>query len=183
MTRRPNEQTSRYHPALVTLHWLLAAVIVLVLVMGTLSLDKLPNSSPDKIGALRGHMIVGLAIGGLMLVRLVTRLRSAAPAATTTGHAGLDMLGRVAHIGLYLAVFVMAASGAATAFQADLPQIVFFGSGQALPENFRHLLPRNVHGLMAKLLMALFALHVLGALFHQFRLKDRLMSRMWFGPR
>lgn len=183
MTKSPNEQTSRYHPALVALHWLLAAGIVLALAMGTLSLDKLPNSSPDKIGALRGHMIVGLAIGGLMLVRLVIRLRSAVPAAATTGHAGLDMLGRAAHIGLYLAVFVMAASGAATAFQADLPQIVFFGSGQALPENFHHLLPRNVHGLMAKLLMALVALHVLGALFHQFRLKDRLMSRMWFGPR
>ena len=183
MSERMNQQTSRYHPALVTLHWLLAAGLVLALAMGTLSLDKLPNSSPDKIGALRGHMIVGLTIGSLMLVRLLTRLRTEVPAAATSGHAGLDMLGRVVHIGLYLAVFVMAASGAATALQADLPQIVFFGTGQALPENFHHLLPRNVHGLMAKLLMALIGLHVIGALFHQFRLKDRLMSRMWFGPR
>lgn len=183
MTKIPNEQTSRYHPALVTLHWLLAAGILLALAMGTFSLEKLPNSSPDKIGALRGHMIVGLAIGSLMLVRLVTRLQTAVPTSGATGHTGLDILSRAAHIGLYLAVFVMAASGAAMAFQADLPQIVFFGSGQTLPENFRHLLPRTVHGFMAKLLMALIGLHVLGAVFHQFRLKDRLMSRMWFGPR
>lgn len=174
---------TRYHPALVALHWLLALGLIFALSMGTLSLDKLPNASPDKIGALRGHMIVGVVLAGLMLVRLITRLKSATPPAASTGSGALDLLGRVVHAGLYLAVFLMAASGAATAFLADLPQIVFFGSGQPLLEDFRHLWPRSVHGLMAKVLMALIVLHVIGALFHQFRLKDRLLSRMWFGPR
>lgn len=178
-----NSLPTRYHPALVALHWLLALGLVFALSMGTFSLDKLPNASPDKIGALRGHMIVGLAIGSLMLVRLITRLKTAVPPTVGTGSHALNLLGRLVHAGLYLAVFLMAASGAATAFLADLPQIVFFGSGQPLPEDFRLLLPRSVHGLMAKVLMALIGLHVLGALFHQFRLKDRLLSRMWFGSR
>jgi cytochrome b561 len=168
---------------LVALHWLLALALVFALAMGTFSLEELPNASPDKIGALRGHMIVGLVLGSLMLVRLVTRLRTALPAPATAGSAMLDKLGRGMHIGLYLAVFAMAASGAATAIQAGLPQIVFFGSGAPLPESFAHLLPRAVHGWMAKLLAALIVLHLIGALFHQFGLRDRLMSRMWFGPR
>lgn len=176
-------QPTRHHPALVALHWLLALILVFALGMGTFSLKELSNASPDKIGALRGHMIVGIVIGSLMLVRLVTRVRTALPARASAGSALLDKLSHAVHIGLYLAVFAMAASGAATAFQSDLPQIVFFGSGAPLPESFAHLLPRAVHGWMAKLIAALVALHVIGALFHQFRLKDRLMSRMWFGPR
>jgi cytochrome b561 len=43
--------------------------------------------------------------------------------------------------------------------------------------------PRVVHGWIAKLLMALVALHVVGVVYHQFGLKDRLLSRMWFGRR
>lgn len=178
-----NNPPTRYHPALVALHWLLALALVFALAMGTFSLKELSNASPDKIGALRGHMIVGLVIGSLMLVRLVTRVRTKLPAPASAGSALLDKLAHGVHIGLYLAVFAMAASGAATAFQAGLPEIVFFGSGAPLPESFAHLLPRAVHGWMAKLIAALVALHVVGALFHQFRLKDRLMSRMWFGPR
>lgn len=177
------QQPSRYHPLLVALHWLLALALVFALAMGTFSLKELPNASPDKIGALRGHMIVGLVLGSLMLVRLVTRLRSRRPGPASADNALLNALAHGVHIGLYVAVFAMAASGLATALQAGLPDIVFFGNAGSLPETFAHLLPRAVHGWMAKLLAALIALHVIGALYHQFGLKDRLMSRMWFGPR
>lgn len=176
-------QPSRYHPFLVALHWLLALLLVFVLAMGTFSLEELPNASPDKIGALRGHMIMGFVIGALMLVRLVTRLRTTLPPPVPAGHALLDPLGRAVHVGLYVAVFAMAASGAATALQAGLPAIVFGGGAAALPESFAGLLPRVVHGWMAKLIMVLVVLHVVGALFHQFGLRDRLLSRMWFGQR
>jgi cytochrome b561 len=75
----------------------------------------------------------------------------------------------------------MAASGIATAVQAGLPGIVFGGSGAPLPESFGIYRPRVVHGVIAKLLVALAAVHVLAALYHQFVRKDSLLSRMWFG--
>ena len=56
-------------------------------------------------------------------------------------------------------------------------------SGTALPENFYDFIPRRVHGLLAKLLMALVLLHVAGALYHQFVQRDGLMARMGFGKR
>ena len=37
--------------------------------------------------------------------------------------------------------------------------------------------------MIAKLLMALIALHLAAALYHQFVLKDGLLARMWFGKR
>lgn len=178
-----NTQPTRYHPALVGLHWLLAALITLALTMGTLVLKEMPNTSPDKVGSLRGHMILGLVIGALMLVRLVARLRTQRPTVASTGNPLLDQLGKSAHAGLYLLVFAMAASGLATAVQAGLPEIVFGGSVGALPESFSAYTPRVVHGWIAKALMALIGLHLVGVVFHQFGIKDRLLSRMWFGKR
>ncbi len=77
---------TRYHPALVALHWLAAALILFSLAMGTLSLEKMPNSSPDKLFALRGHVVAGFAIFVLMLVRLAVRLSTPRPLPVSTGN-------------------------------------------------------------------------------------------------
>ena len=172
----------RYHAVLVVLHWLLAAGLIFMLLMGSLSLDKLPNSSPDKIGALQGHMIAGITIGALMLLRLVTRMRTAHPAPARTGSVLLDRLGPLAHWTLYLLVFAMVASGLGTALLAGLPDIVFGGVG-SLPVDFKGLLPRSVHGIVAKLLMLVITLHIAAALWHQFVRRDALLARMGLGPR
>ena len=43
---------TRYHPLLVVLHWLLALMIIVALVMGSTSLDPIPNDDPAKIDGL-----------------------------------------------------------------------------------------------------------------------------------
>lgn len=172
----------RYHTALVVLHWLLAIGLIFMLLMGTFSLDKLPNSSPDKIGALKGHMIIGITIGALMLLRLVVRMSTARPAPAGTGNALLDRLGPIAHWTLYVLVFAMVGSGLGTALLAGLPDIVFGGIG-SLPADFKGLVPRAVHGIVPKLLMLVIALHVVAALWHQFVRRDALLARMGLGPR
>lgn len=178
-------KASRYHPALVALHWLLALLLPVALAMGAFVLSPIPLAAPEKIGALRGHMVAGVLIGFLMLVRLIVRLRTVhqvAPA-PSSGSPLLDALGKVVHWGLYGLVFAMVASGMTTALLAGLPDIVFGGSGGAIPANLSKLAPRIAHGWIAKGIVALVVLHVLGAVFHQLVRKDRLMSRMWWGPR
>jgi len=179
----PDAHTRRYHPALVTLHWLLALLLALALGLGTFVLKETPNDSIDKIGALRGHMIMGIAIGALMLVRLVVRLRTSLPPAASAGHVVLDRLRSLTHVGLYLLVFAMVASGATIAVWSGLPGIVFGGAGLPLPESFAAYPPRRVHGWIANALFLVIGLHLIGALFHQFIRKDRLLSRMWFGKK
>ena len=173
----------RYHPVLVVFHWLLAFLIVFALAMGTFSLKEIPNAAPEKLFALRGHMIAGMAILALMLVRLAVRLWLPRPAPATTGNRLLDRLAVVVHYGFYALVILMAASGLATAVQAGLPAFVFGGSGAPLPESFWAYRPRAVHGVIAKLLLALVLLHVAAALYHQFARRDGLIGRMWFGRR
>ena len=55
------------------------------------------------------------------------------------------------------------------------------GPGGALPPDFKAFALRKVHGLLSRLAMALIALHVLAALYHQFILRDRLLPRMGLG--
>jgi len=155
-------------------------MLLVALVMGTLVLDKTPNTSPEKIDALRGHMVFGGLILVLTLIRLVVRLRTEHPAPVLTGMAFADRLAPLVHWGLYALVIVMAASGIGISILAGLPDIVFGGQG-ALPADFKSFPPRFVHGIVAKLLMLAIALHVGAALFHQLVRKDRLLSRMGFG--
>ena len=174
---------TRYHPALVALHWLVAITVLIALGMGTFVLTEIPNSSPDKVLGLRDHMIAGITILTLMLIRLGVRLFTRKPPRATTGNAFLDKIGVLTHYAFYVLVILMAASGIGTSILAGLPDIVFGGSGAPLPEAFEIFPPRIVHGIVAKLLIALIALHIAAALFHQFIRKDRLIARMWFGKR
>lgn len=167
--------TTRYHPVLVLLHWLLAALVLFSLGMGMLSLTAIPNASPEKLFALRGHMVAGIAIGSLTVLRLAVMALSAKPQPVSTAS-------RIGHLSLYGAVLVMAASGFALALQAGLPDIVFGGKG-TLPASFAAFTPRAVHGVLAWILLILIAGHVLAALYHQLVRRDHLFSRMAFGRR
>jgi cytochrome b561 len=175
-------RVSRYHPLLVAMHWLLGALIVAALTLGALVMAKIPNSDPVKIGALRGHMMGGSVILTFMIVRLFVRARTARPEVASARHPALDRLAWASHRLLYVLVFAQAASGAVMALHFDLPAIVFAGHG-ALPADFWVYPVRAVHYAVSRLLMALIALHVAGALYHTFVLRDGLLRRMWFGKR
>lgn len=174
---------TRYHPVLVALHWLLALMILVALIIGGPSLADMANDDPDKMFGLTGHMIFGLTIGALMLVRLGMRAFSTKPPHADAGNAMLNLGAQAAHWGLYLLVLAMVGSGIGIAVSADLFAIVFGGSGAALPEDFGIYAPRIAHGVIATLLLVLIGLHVVGWAYHQFVLRDGLLRRMWFGKR
>ena len=171
---------SRYHPLLVALHWLLALMIIAALALGALVLVKIPNSDPMKIDALRQHMTGGVLILVLMLVRLLVRGLTTHPAPASAGNALLNKLGWASHRLFYPLVIGMAGSGIIMAVDANLPAIVFGGHG-SLPPDFWAFTPRTFHYVFSRLLMTLIALHIAGALYHTFFLKDRLLHRMSFG--
>ena len=171
----------RYHPALASLHWLLAVLIIVALLMGSNILSQIPNDNPEKLFALKIHMISGFIILVLMIVRLIVRKATDKPAPVDTGNVAQNKAGVIAHYLLYIFVFGMIGSGIATALIAGLPDIVFNNSGVALPTDFNDILPRVFHGVIAKLLFLMIFLHVLASLYHQFVRKDSLLSRMWFG--
>ena len=175
-------KVSRYHPALVVLHWALAFLIIAALTLGALVMVKIPNTDPMKFEALRSHMGGGMAILVLMLVRLVIRYRSAHPEPASAGHPLLDKLAWASHRMFYATVFAMAVSGIIMALQTGAFETVFFGHGN-LPADFWAFPIRSVHYAISRILMALIAVHIVAPLYHAFVLRDGLLSRMFFGRR
>ena len=177
------QHVSRYHPLLVTLHWVLAVLIFAALPLGFFELAATPNSDPRKIDILRAHMAGGMLILFLMGIRFIVRMWTSRPAAATTGHPVLDRIAPIVHYGFYVLVLLMAGTGFTTAILAGLPAIVFGGSGAPLPPTFLIYPTREAHGYIATLLVCFIILHVLAALYHQFVRKDGLFRRMLFGRR
>lgn len=166
-------QTFRYAKSQIAIHWLAAALIAFLLVTGTVVLADLPNTT-EKIGNLRIHMILGGLAGLFVIARIFLRKRLPAPPAT----AG-DALAKAGHMALNLVVLLLVVSGMMLSLQSGAFDAVF-GSGM-LPEDFKQFTPRKIHGLASRAAMGLIALHVLAALYHQFVVKDGLLSRMGVG--
>ncbi|MEC5397681.1 cytochrome b [Uliginosibacterium sp. H1] len=167
----------RHHPAIRVVHWLVAGMIIAALAMSTLIMSHIPNTDPAKASALLRHMSVGALIFMFSLLRLYIRRNVRRPPALSSGMAWADRIARVAHRLLDLLVFVMIGSGIGMAVVADLPAVLQGHGNLAVLDQ---LALRTVHVCAAWLLIGVLALHACGALYHQFVLKDGLLSRMWF---
>lgn len=168
---------TRYSRTLATLHWLLALMIIGALFGGKVLLANTPNSDPGKLFSLSLHLSLGLAILALMTLRVIVRWRSATPPHADIGNEILNKAGIWAHWALYALVFIMAVSGIVTARGADLPAIVFGGSGAPLPDIFTGS-ARTLHGITSTALIVLIIGHIGAAIYHQYVRKDGLLARM-----
>ena len=155
-------------------------MIIGLLCLGFFVLANMPNSDPKKLDILVWHMSGGMLVFVLMILRPIIRRWSARPATAVTGSPLLDRLASMAHIGFYVIVFLMIATGWTTGW---LISGVFQPDGGSLPETFRRvsLVPGPCGACNAA--GRLIAVHVAAALYHQFVLKDGLFRRMWFGKR
>ena len=157
----------RYHPALVALHWLLAVVVIFVLLLG------------GDI-ALKIHLLLGVLIGGLFILRFFIKLFSTHPSDVDSNRQ-LNRLARIAHNIIYGIVFAVVASGVGIALEAGLLEVI--QNNGILPDNFSELVILNIHVLLTKILLVIIAAHILAAFIHQFVFMNALFSRMWFGKR
>ena len=168
----------RRHPrALRVLHWAIAALIIAALIVGTFIMARMPNSDPGKPFALFKHMLAGTAILGLSVARMLVRAKAPRLAPMSSGMAWADRIVPVVHRVFDALVLLMVGSGVAMALVSGLPESVFLGHG-ALPERLDPVLVHALHVLVGRLLAAVLALHVAGAFYHQFVLRDGLISRM-----
>lgn len=169
----------RYHPVHVVVHWLMALLVIMMLAVGKFAMPGIDASDPQKPMMLQSHAFIGMAIGVLLLVRIVMLFVAKRPAPADAGSAALNFIGRATHILLYVLMLGMVLSGMGLFQLANLPAV--FSGAAPYPTNFFEFPPRAGHGLSSWLLLALVALHFGAAMFHQFIKKDNLLARMWFG--
>jgi cytochrome b561 len=171
---------SRYHPLQIALHWLTVLLVIAALVLGKIT-SRLPNDDAAKLTPMGIHMTLGIVTLIVIFARISLRSKYPQPAYASTGNVFLDDFGKLVHVSLYLLAATMGLSGIVLSMQAGLAPIVFFGSGNPLPADFFVYMTRGVHGVVAPTLFVLILIHFGAAFYHQWFIKDKLFSRMWFG--
>jgi len=164
-----------YSNLTVALHWLLVPIILMALYMGS-DIASLDDDLDLKVDRLIVHMAAGILIGFLFLVRVLIKIFTVnTPDQKKTK---IEILAVLAHRTLYAVVFLVVISGIAIMIEVDMQAIV--ASGEIMPMGFSELPIRQLHDALTSLLMLLITAHALAALYHQFILKDKLFSKMWF---
>ena len=121
------ETPKRYHPLLVTLHWLVVLLVSLNLYLGLFILGQPGGGFEQSRTSVAIHMATGLTILSLIIVRFVVRLRSKKPAEAKSGSALLDVLAKLVHYGLYLMLLVITIVGLTFSLQTRRFQSTFLG--------------------------------------------------------
>jgi len=191
-----SNKPSRYHPLLVVLHWLIAIVMFSAVLLRPEEERRgrpeagegfsPPNASqpgnfPPRTPTVDIHMILGVGLAVLMVVRVIVRFATKRPGWASTGNKFLDVVGELTHLALYLLVFGILIAGGIIAYNDGLVATVLGTATTATAQGFGGFIFRGIHGLSWNLLFLLLFLHVGAALYHQFILKDNLLGRMWFG--
>lgn len=180
---------ARYTRVAMALHW-----IVAVLIIGNVALGLAADSLPDDWirSAVDTHKSIGLTVLGLAVLRLLWRLANPPPAMPDS-YSSLERFGaHAAHWLLYVLIFAMpitgwihdsAWEGAPThpfLLWGVIPHIRI-GAIEALDAATKqqiHSVFFAFHVWFAYALYALLALHILGALKHQFLDGERELQRM-----
>ena len=179
---------ARYGAVAMTLHWLIAAAIIGLLIVGKY-MHGLPNTNPDKFALYQLHKSFGITVLALSLLRLGWRFTHPAPALPAAMPAWERWAAHGMHFALYAAMIGMPLSGWArvSADPIGIPTLYFgtfevphlpFGADRDLSYLFHEM-----HELGGNLLILLLVGHVAAALKHHFWDRDDVLKRMLPGTR
>jgi len=163
----------------IVLHWLGAALIVVLLAHGWWMTHLAPR--PDRLANYGLHAALGYDFLALLILRLLWRWINPVPA--LEGQAWERYAARAAHIALYVLMLACALTGWALAGTFRNPLIRDL-LGIALPAIYQsldramHELFEDSHKIIAYLLAALIVVHVLGALRHHLIKHNDVLTRM-----
>lgn len=146
----------------IALHWLVFALIAqqyLFKAAMSAAWDRITEGATAGFNPL---VLAHVAGGALVMIfavwRLTLRVRRGVPPAIESSKVQ-GILAKLTHVGLYALIILMPVSGS----------VAWFGGVEAAAEG---------HKMLKIVLLALVALHIVGALYHQFIQRDGTLARM-----
>lgn len=145
----------------IVLHWVIAVLILFQFLFHE-SIEEAWHAIVEgraDPGGVHPHGLIGLTVLVLMIIRLVIRRRHGAPELPAGGNPLQDLAAVWTHRLLYVLFFLIPISG-------------------MIAWNFGAEAAAEAHGAMFFTAAALIAIHIAGAVYHQYVLKDGLIRRM-----
>lgn len=172
---------ARYTTTAITLHWLIALLLLGQFAFGLL-LDDIPRGTPARGYYVNLHKSSGILIGLLILLRIGWRLTHKPPRLPATMPAWQRHAARASHIALYLCMIMLPLSGY-LASNFSRHGIKFFNLVYLQPwgpdDKAWYALFNQTHHLAALLLAIFVMLHLLAVAKHMLIDHDGLLRRMW----
>ena len=166
-----------YSKRMVAIHWLTLVLLVIAWYLG----DTLVDERNERSATLTGYLVHAL-VGGSVLVVTAMRMiyRSVDRMPQPASNSLLDMIARGVHHWLYALLVLMPLTGFMTLLMSRVGEALVTVNAKLLPEKFTgpSIISHVSHDILMTVLMAVVAIHVLGAAWHQFIRKDGLMGRM-----
>jgi len=179
---RSGRPSDRYHPLLRWLHWLTALLILGMFVAGGWIVYFDPGDGPFKERLYWLHESTGMTIWLLVLLRIVLRAATRAPALPLGTPRPVRVLAALNQLALYLVLLAQPLIGLADANAWGAP-LHWYGLfevpwpyGRSPEAEARAL--SDLHWYGAAVLLALLGLHVCGALYHALLRRDDVLRHM-----
>lgn len=180
---------SRYGAVAMTLHWLIAIVLLVNIGLGLYVAEIMADSDPMHGPTLQLHKSLGLTVLILSLLRLAWRLANPAPPLPQAMAPSAKRLAHFSHFVLYVLIIVIPLTGWAMVSASRSPVAAnYFGLFPWPNLPFLGSLPRpekmslhddfnTSHLVLALSALVLVPIHIAGAFYHRGR-EDDVLSRM-----
>jgi cytochrome b561 len=170
----------RYTKTAMTLHWLMALLIVSAFIMG-LVMTSIPGFSMAKLRYFSWHKWLGVTVFGLAVLRVLWRQFRKPPPHPAHMPQWQNRAAEAVHMLLYMLIFAVPISGYLYTLSAGVP-VVFLGVWpmpvfMAPNPEWKPIL-RAVHYWLDMTMAALILAHAGAALKHHFIDRDDVLKRM-----
>ena len=173
------DRPERYTRTAIILHWLIAALVVAMIVLGQV-MTEVPRRTPLRGALFNFHKSLGLLVLALMVIRLAWRIGHRPPALPMAIPAWNRQLASLTHGGFYILLLAQPLLGYLASVFGKYG-VKFFGLalpawGSDNPAVREPILA--AHQLVADLIVGLIALHLAGVAWHRFGPQPELWRRM-----
>lgn len=166
---------TQYSKRMVIVHWLTLGLLIAAWLLG----ESVNDARHEGGATLMGYALHGLVSGALLLLTLARfyfRRKDGTP--PPVGQSLMDKAAQGVHYALYVVLLLLSVSGIMQVATSKVSDALIAWDASLLPAKYTGVPAHGVHEVLVTVMIVLVAVHILGALKHQFIMKDNLMARM-----
>ena len=158
------------------LHWASAIILFVQIPIGFYLVDL--DFGPERLNIENIHVLVGLSIFYLVIIRLINKIISTSPKLEPSVFKGQKFLAKSNHILLYVTILSITISGIFKKLFNGETLVIFFREIQIV-ENFEVAdFFYDIHIFSNYLLIALIVIHILAVIVHKLFFGDNLLKKI-----